>query len=50
MGLAICRTIVERHGGLIAVEKVVEGGARFSFTVPDRRMWTSPATAVGRQP
>lgn len=38
MGLAICRTIVERHGGHIGVEKAPQGGARFSFTMPDPRM------------
>lgn len=36
MGLSICRTIIERHGGRIAVEKVPAGGASFSFTIPDR--------------
>jgi signal transduction histidine kinase len=35
MGLSICRTIIERHGGRIAVEKTPGGGASFSFTIPD---------------
>ena len=36
MGLTICRTIIERHGGHIGIERAPDGGARFSFTVPDR--------------
>jgi len=36
MGLSICRAVVERHGGRIAVERAANGGARFSFTVPDQ--------------
>ncbi len=34
MGLAICRTIVERHGGQIAANDAPSGGARIRFTLP----------------
>lgn len=34
MGLAICRSIVEAHGGSIAAAIAPEGGARFEFTIP----------------
>ncbi|MAT72166.1 MAG: hypothetical protein CMJ58_21880 [Planctomycetaceae bacterium] len=36
MGLAICRSIVERHGGKIAVVKDAGNGARFTVTIPKR--------------
>jgi signal transduction histidine kinase len=34
MGLAICRTIVERHGGTIAVDSAVGRGTRFTVVLP----------------
>lgn len=34
MGLSICRTIVEAHGGRLWAEAVPEGGTRFQFTLP----------------
>jgi C4-dicarboxylate-specific signal transduction histidine kinase len=34
MGLSICRSIVEAHGGRIWVSEIVPHGAAFQFTVP----------------
>jgi signal transduction histidine kinase len=34
LGLAVCRSIVERHGGHISVAAGVPAGNRFSFTLP----------------
>lgn len=34
LGLAICRAVVQAHGGTIAVDDSPLGGARFTFTLP----------------
>ena len=37
VGLAICRAIVEAHGGAISVQRGEGGGAQFLFTLPVHR-------------
>lgn len=45
LGLAICRAIVEAHGGQIRAENREDGGARFVFTLPAEEPPAPPAEA-----
>lgn len=38
IGLAICKRIIERHGGEIGIESAPGGGAVFWFTLPEEKI------------
>ncbi|WP_245328879.1 sensor histidine kinase [Bradyrhizobium centrolobii] len=42
MGLAICRTTVEAHGGQLSVESAPGSGATFRLTLPYSQEHTTP--------
>jgi two-component system sensor histidine kinase KdpD len=50
VGLAICRAIVEAHGGTIAVSPSPAGGARFTFTLPVHRALPRPCSSSTTRP
>jgi two-component system sensor histidine kinase KdpD len=47
LGLAICKAIVEAHGGTIGVAAAPGGGARFAFTLPLGAAPAVPAERAG---
>jgi signal transduction histidine kinase len=46
LGLAICRSFVERHDGVIGVAPVRAGGNRFYFTIPEIERSTGKASVT----
>ncbi|MEU0599925.1 CHASE3 domain-containing protein [Streptomyces sp. NPDC006393] len=47
IGLALCKKIVEFHGGRIWIDTAYEGGARFCFTLPAAHATDGDETSAG---
>lgn len=50
IGLALCKKIVEHHGGTIWIDTAYTGGARFRFTLPVTADESEEATLEGSTP
>lgn len=47
MGLAICRSIIESHGGRLSAKNLPTGGASITFTLPVRSTDTTGTSTTG---
>jgi two-component system sensor histidine kinase DctS len=45
LGLSLCRTVVEQHGGALDFQACPGGGTEFRFTLPADRATSSAAQA-----
>jgi signal transduction histidine kinase len=45
IGLALCKKIVEFHGGTITIDRDHSPGTRFTFTLPGPALAPTPDTA-----
>lgn len=50
MGLAICRKIVDQHGGTIDVESTGDAGTAITFTIPDEQVEDGRRHEQGSRP